>query len=403
RAAPASGEVLSPGTHALSFEATPLSALNEAVRSGPPYTHRRVPKENRFVPAEKSLLRPAWERSVEGRVQCTDVRNEEIAVGTTVGQVALLDRDGRVRWTHGMGAEVRTVHLADLDGERMLLAGGRDCALTLFDATGTVCWKREFIVSHGRDQIVNAVTTADLMGDGKTEIVVATDGWLVWALTPGGEEVWQRQIEHHAAQTLVIADVEGDGKQEILVGTEYYTSNMLEADGRIRWTVRGGPCFTALALADLNGDGIREAIYGAMDGNVYVLDSASGQLLWTTNIGDDVRHGVVLNVDREVNFVAGSENGNVALLGSDGQKRWRRDLDAAVTGLVVFDLGGNGRKVIAAGTSEGWVVLLSPEGEIVGSHRMDAGVSTLTLLTLPDGSGLLVGTEEGLVAALGRA
>lgn len=96
-------------------------------------------------------------------------------------------------------------------------------------------------MSHSRDQIVNAVTTADLTGDGQTEIVIATEGWLVWALTPEGEEIWQRQIEHHAAQTLVIGNVEGDGRQEILVGTEYHTSNMLEADGRVRWTVRGVP------------------------------------------------------------------------------------------------------------------------------------------------------------------
>ena len=391
------GARLSPGAHRLTFRATTLRALSEAVRSGAPHIHRRGPRQNRFAP--KGLLRPAWETALEGRVRCMDARDWGIAAGTSTGQVALLGREGRVQWTHGTGAEVRTVHLTELEGEGALLAGGRDCALTRFGVDGTVRWRREFIPSHRRDQIVNAVTTADLTGDGKTEVVVATDGWLVWALTPEGEEVWQRQIEHHAAQTLVIADVEGDGRREVLVGTEYHTSNMLEADGKIRWTVRGGPCFTALALADLNGDGIRESVYGAMDGNVYVLDSTSGKTLWTANLGDDVRHGLMASAGGEIGLVAGSESGNVAWLSPEGKKRWRRDLDAPVTGLAPFSIGDR-RGLIAVGTSEGWIVLLSLEGEVLGGHRMKAGVTALGRLDLAGGPGLLVGTDSGLVTVL---
>ncbi len=364
--------------------------------SGSPYIHRRAPAENRFVPKEEPALRAVWEADAGGEVRCIDVRGESIAVGTAGGKVVLLDPDGQSLWTRETGAEVRTVHLADL-GAGKLLAGGRDCALTLFDGAGTVCWKREFIVSHGRDQIVNAVRTADLMGDGQTEVVVATDGWLVWALGPDGEEIWQRQIEHHAAQSLVIGDVEGNGKQEVLVGTEYHTSNMLEADGSVRWTVRGGPCFTALALTDLNGDGVKESVYGAMDGSVCAVDSISGKTMWKANLGDDVRYGVVVKRD---SLVAGSESGNVALLSAEGGRRWRRDLNAAVTGLVLLDDGEE--EVIAAGTSGGWIVLLSLRGEIVGNHRLDGGISALAALDPADGPGLLVGTDTNAVTALSR-
>jgi len=395
----AASSLLTPGSHTVSLGARPSPVPAEAIRSGTLYTHHRAPRENRFVPSTSSPLRTIWERRVKGAVRCVDAKNTEIAAGTATGQVVLLDREGHVRWTHETGAEVRTVHLAHLDSGGGLLAGGRDCALTLFDRDGQVRWRRPFMTSHARDQIVNAIRTADLTGDGRAEIVVATDGWLVWALTADGEEIWQRQIEHHAAGTLAISDVEGDGRQEILVGTEYHTSNMLEADGRIRWTVRGGPCFTALALADLNGDGVQEAIYGAMDGNVYTLDALSGRMLWAANLGDDVRHGAVVRAGGESGFVAGSESGNLALLNPDGHRRWRRDLNAAVTGVVVLEPGANHEAVIAAGTSEGWLVLLSSEGEILGSHRTEAGVTALISLILPDGPGLLVGTEGGHLAA----
>ena len=132
------------------------------------------------------------------------------------------------------------------------------------------------------------------------------------------------------------------------MGTEYYTSNMLEADGTIRWTMRGGPCFTALALVDLDGDGVKESVYGSMDGNVYAVDSTSGKPLWTANLGDDVRHGAVVG---RTGFAAGSESGNVALLNPGGERRWRRDLNAAVTGLVLLD--GGDEELIAAGDFRG--------------------------------------------------
>lgn len=384
---------LTVGMHRIILEAGIDGVLREAVRSGAPYEHRRAPGRRGFIPKDTPLRR-LWETDAGGPVRCADARRDSIAVGTAGGQVLMLDPDGWIDWKRETCAEVRAVHLADLE-EGRLLAGGRDRALTLFDSEGGVCWKRAFSQSHGVDQNVNAVTTADLTGDGNQVILTATDGWLVWALAPDGEEVWQRQIEHHAARTMVVGDVEGDGRQEILVGAEYYTSNLLEADGRIRWTLNGGPCFSALALADLNGDGVKESVYGAMDGNVYAVDSISGKTLWTANLGDDVRHGVAVG---GYGFAAGSVSGHVALLGGTGEKRWRRDLDGAVTGLVILEAGGE--EMIVAGTSDGWVVFMSPDGEVAGSHRMESGITVLKPLTVPGESCLLVGTDGGSVSVL---
>ena len=385
-------DCLSRGTYQISLETGFGNVLREAVRAGAPYVHRKAPRIHGFVPKD-TPLRQLWEARVRGPVRCADVRRDSIAVGTAGGQVLMLNREGRIRWQRETGEEVRAVHLADLE-EGPLLAGGRDRALTLFDSDGGVSWRRAFSESHGVDQNVNAVTTADLTGDGKQVILTATDGWLVWALAPDGEEVWQRQIEHHAARTLVVGDVEGDGRQEILVGAEYYTSNLLEADGRIRWTVNGGPCFSALALADLNGDGVKESVYGAMDGNVYAVDSTSGEILWTANLGDDVRHGLMVAGH---GFAAGSVSGHMALLSDRGEKRWRRDLDGGVTGMALLET--DGQEAIVAGTSDGWVVFLSIDGEVIASHRMAAGVTVLAPLAHSGVSGLLVGTEGGDVRA----
>jgi len=380
---------LSPGTYPLSFAPATLDILSDIPSTDPPRPPVHTPRQNCFTGTDRPAFETAWERQLNGSVRCADLCKERIAVGTEAGELVCLKRGGDAVWKASLEDRVQTVHLAEFDGEPVLLAGGRDCALTRFDIDGSVCWKRDFAESHHRDQIVNAVTTADLTNTGENTILVATDGWLVWNLDPSGQELWQRQIEHHAALSLVVEDEQGDGKREILVGTEYYNANLLEADGRIRWTVRGGPGFTALAMEDLDGDGVRESIYGSMDGNVYVYDSLSGQLKWTANLGDDVGHAAVLPIDGKKHLIAGSESGNVALLTPTGERIWRRDLDAPVTGLALMPGDGEGR--IAASTAAGWVVLFSREGELLGGNHLEAGITVLRCC----GPDLLVGTAAG--------
>jgi len=401
----ASGEVkLGPGAHELAFAGASLD-LSGAVDGRPAPDHGPAlrPKQNRFVTPAEPGMRPMWEVRTEGAVRCLDGgrRGGEsvFAAGTAAREVLALSPDGCVLWQRELGAEVRTVCATGL-GRAAVVAGGCDCALTALSADGEQCWRREFGISHGRDQIVNCVEVADLLGTGQQTIVAATDGWLVWALDPAGEELWQRQIEHHAARSLVIGDVEGDGRQEILVGTEYYNSNLLEADGQIRWTIRGGPSFTALALCDLDGDGVLESVYGSMDGNVYAVDSNTGQIRWRANLGDDVDCGVAIHAATGWELVAGSRSGNVAGLGPDGQRRWRRDLESPVTGLISLSWPGVG-ETIAVGTANGWLVLLSPEGEITGGMRLESGVTCLQACDPEDGPRLLVGTAGGAIRAFG--
>jgi hypothetical protein len=117
-------------------------------------------------------------------------------------------------------------------------------------------------------------------------------------------------------------------------------------------------------------------------------------LKWTANLGDDVGHAAVLPIDGKKHLVAAGESGNVALLTPTGERIWRRDLDAPVTGLAL--LPGDGEERIAASTAAGWVLLLSPQGELLGSTRLEAGITVLRRCD----SALLVGTAAGQVLML---
>ena len=388
---------LEPGEHNVLFDSEHLSVEGFAGVTEQAYEAESEPKQNRpIASAGSSTLQTLWQVDAGGAVTALVAAGNQVAAGSATGRVTMMDLTGEAGWEAETGGEVRALHAADF-GSGCLLAGGRDCALSLFDAGGGLVWRRPFEPSHGRDQIVNAVTVSDLEGDGE-RAVVATDGWLVWALRSDGEVVWHRQVEHHAARSLAVGDVDGDGRKEVLVGTEYYNSNLLEADGRIRWTIRGGPGFEALALTDLNGDGCLEAVYGSMDGCVYAFEAISGRKLWTSNLGDNVVHGFPVEVEDTAGFVAGSESGVVALLGPDGARKWWADLGLSITGLCRYPHAGGDRFVAATG--EGKLALMNLHGKVLGAETLSAPALSLTVAGSVAEPLLLVGTVDGSVLAM---
>ncbi|MDP6776730.1 MAG: PQQ-binding-like beta-propeller repeat protein, partial [Candidatus Latescibacteria bacterium] len=395
----ADGVGLAPGTHQLGFDPISPTVLGDAILVRSTWIQPKARNRRKLAATGTGGFETAWSSQLGGPVRSLDARAGEIAVGTGDGQVVLLGKEGALLWEADLGAEVRAVHLSDVAGG-MLLAGGRDTALTCFDGEGQVRWKRTFAMSHGVHQNVNQAEAVDLEGDGNTAILLATDGWMVWALTPDNEVIWQRQIKHHAAKSFVIADVDGDGRQEILVGTEYFYSNLLAPDGTIRWVMHGGPCFAALELADLNGDGFLESVCGSMDGNVYAADSRTGEVLWTSNLGDDVRYGFAVDVGGRPTVVAGSESGNVALLDAEGKRIWRRNLDAAVTGLCRLDSDDGADAALVAATDDGCIVKLSTAGEITGGQQVASAVTVMQAVGLDGREGVVVGTEAGEVVGL---
>ena len=382
------------------------------------------PKRHLVSPTEVSPLQPLWNSSHQGAIRAASThkteRDTRIGLGTEEGAVTQLLSDGRILWDRKFDREIRTVHLSDVDedGEAEMIVGGRDCKLVLLGSKGEVRWEHAFGPSHGRDQIVNAAATADLNGDGKREIVAVTDGWLVFAFSPDGDLLWKSDVYGHAAQNCLICDVEGDGKLEIVVGTEYYTSDMFEADGTLRWLTRGGPGFTVLGAADLGGGGpgctvlgaadldrcgVKEVLFGSMDGNLYAVDGRTGETKWTCNLGGEVQHGAISDIvgDGRIEIAAGSERGDVCLVSNIGEKLWRRDLGNSVTGLAVADLNGDRRPEIIAGTCEGKIALLTPDGAVLGTHDMGSEITFLGTITDPhDPPLLLVGTAHGNLDAL---
>lgn len=140
-------------------------------------------------------------------------------------------------------------------------------------ATGAPVWTQGTHQTHGRI----GIAAGDLDNDGRAEIVgvgrPASGLARLFALDDDGSLLWQATIADGSAQHRVnpangaptIADLDGDGSPEVLFGAVVYDAMgrlLWERDGGAREGTNDGYSGGIVAVADLDGDGVPEVITG---------------------------------------------------------------------------------------------------------------------------------------------
>jgi outer membrane protein assembly factor BamB len=325
-------------------------------------------------------------------------------VGTASGRAALILPDGGTRWSFDAKGGVRAVHLADIDGcgRAEAMVGTRDCYLHVLDGDGRVRWEHLFPPGSGmRAQRLMTISSADLGGDGRTQVLAGAEGWLFHAFEADGTLRWQTETHYHCVTGCLPVDLDGDGKQEVMVGTEYYTMNCLNPDGTGRWRKRSGCVSPTILAADLDGDGRPEVIYGDWRG-IQAVRGGKGETVWTHNLGGELEDIALADVDGDgkAEVFAGSAGGQLACFKADGTPVFRRDLIDKITWLTALDANGDGKAEIAVGFGTGEVRLYDGSGSLLAGQAVDGGVTHLRAVSATEGPRLLCGTAAGTVSLL---
>lgn len=288
--------------------------------------------------------------------------------GTGAAYLRLLDGvTGKEKWPATVDAYKpeyavnprATPAAADIDGDGKpeIVTASQAIGAIAFRADGSVLWKAK--LSDGTtlwNENTNSITTAiaDMDGDGKGEIVLGgvvfnSKGILISGL---GRAFKGSQPSNYGAVSI-IADVDGNGVQDVVTGAGAW-----KLDGSTIWTNASPDGYPA--IADFDGDGVPELVV-VSQGQVRVHNATTGALLAGIEMPGTGAGGppTIADFDADGQMEISSANGNVYSVFEYTSKpkptlsvKWRKDtqdLSSNVTGSSVFDFEGDGAAEVVYG------------------------------------------------------
>lgn len=208
---------------------------------------------------------------------------EQIAVVDAKGTTFVIYPNGTTAWRRRVDSYVwATPAIDDFagNGRNQLAVGYGKGIVTVYRGDGSIRWNRTL----PDDGSLTWMTTADLNGDGATDVIPATDAGVVYALSGrDGHVLWSRDLGAYAAVTAV-GDGNGDGVPEVYATARDGKLRALSGrDGTTEWTTTlstGKVQMTPPAtMGDVSGDGTPEIVAVTNSGVVDVVDPASGGVL----------------------------------------------------------------------------------------------------------------------------
>ncbi|GAB1419614.1 hypothetical protein MASR2M12_23790 [Bacteroidales bacterium] len=211
----------------------------------------------------------------------------------------------------------RNVTLADIDGdgkEEILVASMSH--LRVFKHDGSLLWQKQLIGTPIYPPSVSVMDQSGAIGIVQVTGGVPNNG-RVFYLDVNGNDMpgFPKTFTNHwIICAPALADMNGDGQKEIIVQTR--TSNnlhVIKQDGSILWTsnLGGTPAITP-SVGDLDGDGINDIVTGTSNGLLHAFNGTDGAYksgFPTTANGSSLSYQSPLLVDLD-------GNGHLSIIGA---------------------------------------------------------------------------------------
>lgn len=197
---------------------------------------------------------------------------------------------------------------------------------------------------------------------------------------------WDFDAQSSITSPPLVADIDGDGKKEIVFGTKNGKLFVLDQDSGMKWfydsnekvdevelmfldTDTSSSIEASPNVGDLNSDGKNEIVFGTELGMVYVL-SNEGKLIWKYKAEGSIRGQILLHDlhgDGNIKVIFGCGDNKLYVLNSKGQLEWCFD-----AGSPVHSTPGILHKdtsMIVFGTNDGSVFCINNKGDLVWKFK----------------------------------
>ena len=281
---------------------------------------------------------------------------------------------------------------------------------------------------------------ADLDGDGIPEIIAPT--WTdtsLYVFTPAGalKPGWPVHFHDPIWSSVAVGDLNNDGQLEMAFGSNGYNFYVMKANGTEWLNGDGNPATTGIfkvlgqpynygtpAIADLNGDGYPEIIYGSTDGNLYVWDRFGNNLPgFPVNLGAGITASVAVGPldgpgDTQLEMVVPTTGNQMYVVEPNGSIRpgfpffFKASGSSKSPSPALADMNGDGFLDIVAASTNGGIYVVDRNGGLVfpwsniryssltnGASESSPVVADINGDGLPD---VIMGGEDQTLAALGN-
>jgi len=187
---------------------------------------------------------------------------------------------------------------------------------------------------------------------------------------------WSFQARGRIHTFPAVADVNGDGLLEVVFGSDdQHIYALRGSDGVVAWSFEtDGPVRSSPVACDINGDGVMEVVAGSDDSNVYALNGVDGRVVWETRCEGPVRSApAIADIDCDGLLeivVTGQDSSVYAMDGRTGELIWQsshrgsRSRALVQSAPCLVDLDGDGKMEIVTGSASGHILIFNPDGSL---------------------------------------
>lgn len=230
----------------------------------------------------------------------------------------------------------------------------------------------------------------DIDGDGRKEILFGTKNGKIMSMDLDGRPRWIYEVEESHSQVELmfldtdkvnsissspnVADIDGDGHKEIVFGTESGKVFVLDNKGKQLWSystdgpIRGTPFIQKFAN---NQTGI---LVGSSDKNLYFLN-AKGQLLWRYNAKSEIESTPTIAISQKPLILFGSNDGTLHALDLKGNPVWQFKTEDKILAQAAYDkLSPGSEPMILVGSTDGIMYCLNDHGSLIWTYETEGAI-----------------------------